>query len=176
MSKCVNSCCLLDNAYTGIHVLQTSVTEVSQAGAGIYESLEGAGDLTEDKPHRVINTDFLLVNYTDLLIGARSPRKPHYCFPLCALAAAATQSSLWCPDFPHCSNLPSSAAPLHRAGPHNTQMVAIVQPRPLPQSVEQEALLCMPEGQEAWLTDPEPSEKPKKHTQGYFYVYTSLTF
>lgn len=106
---------MLDNAYTGIHVLQTSVTEVSQAGAGIYESLEGAGDLTEDKPHRVINTDFLLVNYTDLLIGARSPRKPHYCFPLCALAAAATQSSLWCPDFPHCSNLPSSAAPLHRA-------------------------------------------------------------
>lgn len=32
-----------------------SVTEVSQAGAGIYQSLEGAGDLTEDKPHWVIN-------------------------------------------------------------------------------------------------------------------------
>lgn len=83
----------------------------------------------------------------------------------CALAAAAgTQSSLWCPDIPHCSNLPSSAAPLHRAGPHNAQMVAIVLlPRPLPHHTEQEALLCMPEGQEAWLTNAEPSEQ-HKHT------------
>lgn len=43
-------------------------------------------------------------------------------------------------------------------------MVAIVLPRPLPRSVEQEALLCVPEGQEAWLTIAEPAEKPKnKH-------------
>lgn len=91
-------------------------------------------------------------------------------------AAAGTQSSFWCPDIPHCSNLPSSAAPLHRAGPHNAQMVAIVLPRPLPHSVEQEALLCVPEGQEAWLTNAEPSEKQQKHTQGYFHVYTFLTF
>lgn len=91
--------------------------------------------------------------------------------PLCARASAGTRSSLWCPDIPHCCNLPSSAAPLHRAGPHNAQMVAIVLPRPLPHSVEQEALLCMPEGQEAWLT----SAEPVKSTQGHFYVYTFLT-
>lgn len=40
-------------------------------------------------------------------------------------------------------------------------MVAIVLPRPLPRSAEQEALLCMPEGQEAWLTGAEPSEQLK---------------
>lgn len=37
-------------------LLSLCVTEVSQAGAGIYKSLEGAGDLTEDKPYWVINT------------------------------------------------------------------------------------------------------------------------
>lgn len=96
--------------------------------------------------------------------------------PFSALAAAGTQSSFWCPDLPHCSNLPSSAALLHRAGPHNAQMVAIVLlPHPLPHSVEQEALLCMPEGQEDRLTNAEHSEKQKKRTQGYFYVYTFLT-
>lgn len=47
-------------------------------------------------------------------------------------------------------------------------MVAIVLPRPLPRSAEQEALLCMPEGQEAWLTGAEPREQLKTHTQGYF--------
>lgn len=81
--------------------------------------------------------------------------------PVCALVAAGTQISLWCPDILHCSNLPSFAAPLHRAGPHNAQMVAIVLPRPLPRSTKQEALLCMPEGQEAWLTGAEPSEQLK---------------
>lgn len=161
------------------------LTEISQAGAGIYKSLEGAGDLAEDKPHWVINT---CLSY----FSGKLHRSIYWCaelkeatllFPLvkngpfCALAAAGSQSSLWCPDIPHCSNLPSSAAPLHRAGPHNAQMVAIVLPRPLPHSVEQEALLCMPEGQEAWLTNAEPSEKHKNtHTQGYFYVYTFLTF
>ena len=71
--------------------------------------------------------------------------------PLCAPAAAGTLQ-LWCPALPHCFNLPSPAAPPHGAGRHNAQMVAIVLPRPLLHSVEQEALLCMPEGQEAWLT------------------------
>lgn len=40
-------------------------------------------------------------------------------------------------------------------------MVAIVLPGPLPRSVEQEALLCMPKGQEVWLTAAEPGERHK---------------
>lgn len=94
-----------------------------------------------------------------------------------ALVAAGIQSFFfWCPDHSHCSNLPSSAAPLHRAGPHNAQMVAIVLPRPLPHSVEQEALLCMPEGQEAWLTNAEPSEKhTNAHKDTFMYIHLSHT-
>lgn len=83
------------------------------------------------------------------------------------VAAAETHSSLWCPDISHCSNLPSSAAPLHRAAAHNAQMVAIVLPGPLPRSVEQEALLCMPKGQEVWLTAAEPGER---HTKTHAFV------
>lgn len=75
----------------------------------------------------------------------------------------------WCPVLPHCSNLPSSAAPLHRACPHNAQMVAIVLLCPLPHSVEQEALLCMPEGQEDWLTQ----WKAQKHTRIHLCLHIS---
>jgi len=151
------------------------VAEVSQTGAGVYKSPEGAGDLTEDQPHWVIITCLSPVNYTDLFNGAHSLRKPH--FPLvknssfCARAAAGTQRSFWCPDIPHCFNLPSSTAPLHRASPHNAQMVAIVLPRPLPHSVK---LCCVCQ------RDRKPGgpmlNKAQKHTQGYFHVYTFLTF
>lgn len=51
----VNSHCLLSFHYD-TYAANLSVTEVSQAGTGIYQSPEGAGDLTEDKPYRVINT------------------------------------------------------------------------------------------------------------------------
>lgn len=36
--------------------LYNSVSEISQAGAGIDKSFKGAGDLAEDKSHWVINT------------------------------------------------------------------------------------------------------------------------
>lgn len=100
---------------------------------------------------------------TDLFTVAQTRRKHRFFFSLvknlafCVLADARTWGSFLCPDILHCSNLPSSAAPLHRAAPHNAQMVAIVLPRLLPRRIEQEALLCVPEGQEAWLTDAEPT-------------------
>ena len=97
--------------------------------------------------------------------------------PFCILAAAGTPSSLWCSNLSHCSNLPSSEAPLHRVVLHNAQMVAIVLlPCPLPHSVEQEALLCMPEGQETWLTNAEPSEKHKNtHKNTFMFTHFSYT-
>lgn len=53
-------------------------------------------------------------------------------------------------------------------------MVAIVLPRPRPHSVEQEALLCMPEGQEALLTIAEPSEKHKNtHKDTFMFTHFS---
>lgn len=94
--------------------------------------------------------------------------------PPCKEWSLLFHSSFWCPDIPHCSNLPSSAAPLHRAGPHNAQMVAIVLPRPLPHSIEEEALLCMPKGQEAWLTSAEPSEQHKNTRISHILKQTNI--
>lgn len=134
---------------------------------------------------------FLLLNYADVFIGVQSLRKPLHCFLFAKNislwvpgAAAAAGTQIWCPDLPYCSHLPSSAALLHRAGPHNAQMVAIVLlPCPLPPSVEQEAFLCMPEGQEAWLTTVEPIQKHKsKHKDTsitclhIFHVVKQTTF
>lgn len=94
--------------------------------------------------------------------------------PAAAAAAAGTQSFFWCPDSPLLLfQLPSSAAPLHRAGAHNAQMVAIVWPCPLPHRRQQEALLYArgtgSPADHCWT-----QWKAQEQTQGYMYVYRSL--
>lgn len=55
-------------------------------------------------------------------------------------------------------------------------MVAIVLPCPLPHSIEQEALLYMPKGQEAWLTSAEPSEQHKNTRISHILKQTNFLY
>lgn len=96
-----------------------SLAEVSQAGSGVYKSSEGAGDLSEDKSHRVID-----------------PLLCHLPGELGTVGSAAW--SLLNKDLepvlvPRYSSL-FQLAQLCNSGPHHAQMVAIVLPRPLPHS------------------------------------------
>ena len=60
------------------------LAEVSQACAGIYQSLEGAGDITEDQPHWVISSYLFvtLMNYAAVFAAEQNLRKPLYCLTL----------------------------------------------------------------------------------------------
>lgn len=97
--------------------MENFLAEVSQAGSGVYKSSEGAGDLSEDESHRVI--DPLLYQLPGELgtVGSAAG----------SLLNRDLEPVL-VPRYPSLFQL----AQLCNSGPHHAQMVAIVLPRPLP--------------------------------------------